>query len=43
MQVNHLFQMTGIVLTNGGGIRELTRCEEHYKEYRIVAYVGQII
>ena len=38
--VNHLHQTTGIDLTNGGGIRELTRFQEYLKEYRIVVYGG---
>ena len=38
--VNHLLQTTGIDLTNGGGIRVLTRFQEHYKELRIVVYGG---
>jgi len=38
--VNHLLQTTGIYLTNGGGITELTRFQEYYKEYRIIVYGG---
>ena len=38
--VDHLLQRTGIDLTNGGGIRELTRFQEYYKEYRIIVYGG---
>ena len=38
--VNHLLQTTSIDLTNGGGVRELTQFQEHYKDYRIVVYGG---
>jgi len=38
--VNHLLQMTGIDLTDGGGIRELSQFQEHIKQYRIVVYGG---
>ena len=38
--VNHLLQTTGIHLSNGGGIRELTQFQEHYTDYRIVVYGG---
>ena len=38
--VNHLLQTTGIDLTNGGGIRELTQFQEHYSDSRIVVYGG---
>jgi hypothetical protein len=30
--------MTGIDLTNGGSIPELTKFQEHFKEYRIVVF-----
>ena len=35
---NNLLQTTGIDLTNGGGIRELTQFQQHYKDYRIIVY-----
>jgi len=38
--VNHLLQTTGVDLTNGGGIRELTQFQEHISDYRIVVYGG---
>ena len=38
--VSHLLQTTGIDLTNGGGIRELTPFQEYYEGYRIVVYGG---
>ena len=31
--VNHFLQTTGIDLTNGGGIRELSQFQEHFKDY----------
>jgi hypothetical protein len=34
--VNHLFLMTGIDLTDGGGIPELMKFQEHVKDYGIV-------
>jgi hypothetical protein len=36
--VDRLLELTGIDLTNGGGIPELTRFQEHFKDYRIVGY-----
>jgi hypothetical protein len=39
-EVNHLLQTTGIDLTDGGGIPELTRFQEHLNDYRIVIYGG---
>jgi hypothetical protein len=40
-KVDHLLRTTGIDLTNGGGIPELTLFQEHFKnEYRIVVYGG---
>ena len=36
--VNHLLQTTGIDLTYGGGIRELTQFQEHFTDYHIVVY-----
>jgi hypothetical protein len=38
--VDRLLEVTGIDLTNGGGVPELTRFQEHYKDYRIVVYAG---
>jgi hypothetical protein len=38
--VDHLLKTTGIDLTNGGGIPELTKFHEHFKKYRIVVYGG---
>ena len=38
--VNHLLQTTGIDLTNGGGIRELSQFQEHFKLYRTIVYGG---
>ena len=38
--VNHLLHKTGIDLTNGGGIRELSQFQDHFKDYRIVVYGG---
>jgi hypothetical protein len=32
--------MTGIDLTNGGGISELMKLQEHFKEYRNVVFGG---
>jgi hypothetical protein len=40
--VQNLLQTTGIDLRNGGGIPELTRFQEHFKDYRIVVYEGLI-
>jgi len=34
--VDHLLATRGIDVTNGGGIAELMRFQEHFKEYRIV-------
>jgi hypothetical protein len=34
--VDNLLATTGIDLTNGGGIPELIKFQEHFKEYRIV-------
>jgi hypothetical protein len=36
--VQHLLETTGINLTNGGGIPELMRYQDHFAEYRIVVY-----
>jgi hypothetical protein len=38
--VDRLLATTGIDLTNGGGIPELIRFQEHFKEYRIVVFGG---
>jgi len=36
--VQRLLETTGINLERGGGIRELTRFQEYFKEYRIVVF-----
>jgi hypothetical protein len=36
--VDRLLEVTGIDLRYGGGVTELTRFQEHYKDYRIVVY-----
>jgi hypothetical protein len=38
--VENLLATTGIDLTHGGGIPELIKFQEHFKEYRIVVFVG---
>jgi hypothetical protein len=38
--VDNLLAMTGIDLTNGGGIPKLIKFQEHFKEYRIVVFGG---
>jgi len=38
--VNHLLATTGIDLSIGGGISELIRFQEYFKEYRIVVFGG---
>jgi hypothetical protein len=38
--VDNLLATTGIDLTHGGGIPELIKFQEHYKEYRIVVFGG---
>jgi hypothetical protein len=38
--VQNLLETTGINLDNGGGIPELIKFQEHFKEYRIVVYEG---
>jgi hypothetical protein len=38
--VQNLLQTTGIDLRKGGGIPELEKFEEYFKEYRIVVYGG---
>jgi hypothetical protein len=34
--VQNLLETTGIDLSNGGGFPEVTRFQEHFKDYRIV-------
>ena len=36
--VQNLLETTGINLTNGAGIPELVRYQEHFHEYKIVVY-----
>ena len=36
--MDHLLATTGIDLSNGGGISELIRFQEYFKEYRIVVF-----
>jgi hypothetical protein len=38
--VDHLLAMTGIDLTNNGGIPELLKCQKHFKEYRTMVFGG---
>jgi hypothetical protein len=38
--VDHLIETTGIDLTDGGGIPELMKFQEHFKDYRIVVFGG---
>jgi hypothetical protein len=38
--VDHLLETTGIDLTDGGGIPELMKFHEHFKDYRIVVFGG---
>jgi hypothetical protein len=38
--VDHLLASTGIDPSNGGGISELMKFQEHFKEYRIVVFRG---
>jgi hypothetical protein len=38
--VQTLLEKTGINVDNGGGIPELIRFQEHFKEYRTVVYDG---
>ena len=38
--VQTLLDETGIDLTRGGGIPELTRFQEHFRQYKIVVYHG---
>ena len=36
--VQALLQETGIDLTSGGGIPELNRFQEHFRDYKIIVY-----
>jgi len=38
--VDRLLEATGIELSRGGGVPELMRFQEHFKEYRIVVFGG---
>ena len=38
--VDSLLETTGIDLSLGGGVPELMRFQEHFKEYRIVVFGG---
>jgi hypothetical protein len=38
--VDRLLETTGIDLSDGGGLPELVRFQEHFKEYRIVVFAG---
>jgi hypothetical protein len=38
--VDNLLATTGIDLTNGGGVPELIKFQEHFKEYRIIVFGG---
>jgi hypothetical protein len=38
--VERLLATTGIYVSNGAGLPELTRFQEHFKEYRIVVFAG---
>jgi len=38
--VQKLLKMTGIDLSNGAGIPEIVRFQEHFREYKIVVYQG---
>jgi hypothetical protein len=38
--VDRLLAITGIDLSNGGGVPELIRFQEHFKEYRFVVFAG---
>ena len=39
-KVDQLIAVTGIGLANGGGIPELERFLEHFRQYKIVVYTG---
>ena len=38
--VQNLLETTGINLDRGGGINELEKFQDHFKEYRIVVFAG---
>ena len=38
--VDQLLETTGVDLSRGGGVRELMRFQQHFKEYRIVVFKG---
>jgi len=38
--VQTLLKMVGIDLTNGAGIPELTKFQEHFHEYKFIVYAG---
>ena len=38
--VDRLLETTGVDLSRGGGVPELMRFQEHFKEYRIVVFGG---
>jgi len=38
--VRNLLETTGIDLTNGAGLPELVKFQEHFREYKIVVYEG---
>jgi hypothetical protein len=40
LEVQNLLQLTGIDLQHGGGIPELEKFQNYFKEYRIVVYEG---
>jgi hypothetical protein len=40
--VDRLLETTGVDLSTGGGVPELLRFQEHFKEYRIVVFGGLI-
>jgi hypothetical protein len=40
--VDGLLKTTGIDLSNGAGLPELTRFQEHFRNYKIVVYEGYI-
>ena len=40
LRVDQLLAATGITLDNGGGIPELERFQDHFRQYKIVVYTG---
>jgi len=38
--VRNLLETTGIDVTNGAGLPELDKFQEHFREYKIVVYEG---